>query len=147
NRVYNIPANAPVVNEFSSSRSNLRGTIAMAKLGGNPNSATNQWFFNLADNSANLDSQNGGFTVFGQVVGDGMQVVDAIAAKPIVNAGSPFDNLPLITVPTNGTITVQNLILITAVTVLPNPPDRTKVNTVVSAGGSANASTSGTAAT
>ena len=27
NRVYNIPANAPVVNEFSSSRSNLRGTI------------------------------------------------------------------------------------------------------------------------
>jgi cyclophilin family peptidyl-prolyl cis-trans isomerase len=147
NRVYNIPANAPVVNEFSSSRSNLRGTIAMAKLGGNPNSATNQWFFNLADNSANLDGQNGGFTVFGQVVGDGMQVVDAIAAKPIVNAGSPFDNLPLITVPTNGTITAQNLILITAVTVLPNPPDRTKVNTVVSAGGSANASTSGTAAT
>ena len=59
-----IPSDPPVVNEFSSERSNLRGTIAMAKLGGDPDSATNQWFFNLADNSTNLDNQNGGFTVF-----------------------------------------------------------------------------------
>ncbi|TLX47528.1 peptidylprolyl isomerase [Pseudoalteromonas phenolica] len=59
--------------------SNVRGTIAMAKLGGDPNSASSQWFFNLKDNSVNLDVQNGGFTVFGQVIGDGMDIVDKIA--------------------------------------------------------------------
>lgn len=47
---------------------NLTGTLAMAKLGGNPNSATNQFFINLANNDSNLDLQNGGFTVFGQIL-------------------------------------------------------------------------------
>jgi cyclophilin family peptidyl-prolyl cis-trans isomerase len=72
---------APIVNEFSQDRSNLRGTIAMAKLGGDPDSATNQWFFNLGNNSANLDNQNGGFTVFGEVIGSGMNYIDFIAAS------------------------------------------------------------------
>lgn len=47
---------------------NTFGTIAMAKVGGDPNSATSQWFFNLGNNSTNLDLQNGGFTVFGRVL-------------------------------------------------------------------------------
>ncbi|MDD5028626.1 MAG: peptidylprolyl isomerase, partial [Rhodoferax sp.] len=80
NKVAPVAAKAPVVNEFSAARSNLRGTVAMAKLDGDPDSATSQWFVNLADNAANLDAQNGGFTVFGKVVGNGMAVVDAIAA-------------------------------------------------------------------
>jgi peptidyl-prolyl cis-trans isomerase A (cyclophilin A) len=51
----------------------------MAKVADNPNSATDQWFFNLKDNASNLDLQNGGFTVFGQVIGDGMAVINDIA--------------------------------------------------------------------
>ena len=49
-------------------RVNVAGTLAMAKLGGNPDSATSQFFINLANNDANLDLQNGGFTVFGQIL-------------------------------------------------------------------------------
>jgi autotransporter-associated beta strand protein len=71
-----VPSYGTITNEFDPSRSNVRGTIAMAKQPGNPNSASNQWFFNVADNSANLDTQNGGFTVFGQVLGTGMELVD-----------------------------------------------------------------------
>lgn len=88
--------NAPVINEpvFS----NVRGTIAMAKIGGDPDSATSQWFINLSNNSANLDSQNGGFTVFGEVIGDGMDVVDAIQAIPPWDWSTigPFDSIPLL---------------------------------------------------
>ena len=92
-----IPADDPVVNEFSPQRSNTRGTIAMAKLGNDPNSATNQWFFNLGNNSAILDNQNGGFTVFGQVLRDeDLATVDAIAELPVFDAGGAFSDLPLI---------------------------------------------------
>lgn len=102
-----IPSDPPVVNEFSPDRSNLPGTIAMAKLGNDPNSATNQWFFNLADNSANLDNQNGGFTVFGQVLSlTDLQPLEAIAALPNPDASAAFQqgaftNMPLDIDPAN----------------------------------------------
>lgn len=82
--------NPTVLNEVNNTpfRSNLYGTLAMAKVGPpagqqptpeSINSATNQWFVNLNDNTF-LDSpaNNGGFTVFAQVVGDGMEYFEAI---------------------------------------------------------------------
>jgi cyclophilin family peptidyl-prolyl cis-trans isomerase len=78
-----IPTDPPLVNEPC--LSNTRGTVAMARVGGQPNSATSQWFVNLADNTS-LDAVDGGFTVFGRVVGDGMDVADAIAALPRFDA-------------------------------------------------------------
>ncbi|MGV3591171.1 MAG: peptidylprolyl isomerase [Gammaproteobacteria bacterium] len=71
-----ITVDAPIVNE--SARSNLRGTLAMARTS-DPNSATSQWFINLADNTALDGTTTTGYAVFGEVV-QGMDVVDAIAA-------------------------------------------------------------------
>ncbi len=94
-RLEAIPTDPAVQNEPDPvNRSNLRGTLAMAKLGGDPNSATDQFFFNLGNNSANLDNQNGGFTVFGRVLSAAdQQVVDALAAIPTQDQ-SKAANLP-----------------------------------------------------
>ncbi|GAB4193413.1 MAG: hypothetical protein Kow00105_07570 [Phycisphaeraceae bacterium] len=87
-----IPTDPPVVNEFG--RSNVRGTIAMAKLGGDPDSATSEFFYNLVDNSSNLDNQNGGFTVFARVLGNGMDLIDAFSTIPTISFGG-FTDLPV----------------------------------------------------
>ena len=85
-----------IQNEFN--RSNLRGTVAMARLGGVVNSATSEWFVNL-ENNTQLDSVDGGFTVFARVISGMVSVVDAIADLPISNQqtslGSAFSELPL----------------------------------------------------
>ena len=116
-----LTTNAAVTNEPV--YSNLRGTISMAKLNNSPNSATSQWFINLKDNSTDLDPINGGFTVFGEVTGNGMDVVDAIAALPIFNTGSPFTEIPLQDytaddASNNELVTGDNLVLVNAVVVL-----------------------------
>ena len=102
---------ASVENEFGVS--NTRGTLAMAKLGGQPDSATSQWFINLSDNSGNLDNQNGGFTVFARVVGDGMTIADAISQLSIINAGGSFGELPVIDF--SGTTVLQKHLVMTAI--------------------------------
>jgi len=106
-----------VDNEFKVS--NTRGTVAMAKLGDQPNSATSQWFINLSDNSANLDNQNGGFTVFARVIGNGMEVADAINQLPRVNAGGAFGDLPVIDF-SDGSLVEANMVM-TAVSAQTEP--------------------------
>ena len=118
-----VPTEAPVINEFSLDRSNLRGTIAMAKLGDDPNSATSQWFFNLGDNSDNLDNQNGGFTVFGRVKESGLEIIDAIGELQVANAGGAFNDLPLVSFPPQGqSLRTENLVMVNSVVVLPVAP-------------------------
>ena len=95
-----------ITNEFLAGRviSNTFGTIAMAKVSGQPNSATCHWFFNLNDNSANLNNQNGGFTVFGRLLGDTNMLNSFNARSPgngLVNAGATFPTLPVLYSGTN----------------------------------------------
>ncbi len=114
-----VPADAPVPNEFGAS--NVRGTVAMAKLGNDPNSATSQFFFNESDtNASNLDQQNGGFTVFGHVLGDaGLAVMDAISAVPVPSPSpfsAPLDSIPLRNYNPGAAVVPANLVLIKNVT-------------------------------
>jgi cyclophilin family peptidyl-prolyl cis-trans isomerase len=78
---YYVPVFGKITNEFGvgPKYSNTYGTLAMAKVANDPNSATSQWFFNLANNAANLDNQNGGYTVFGRVL-LGTNVLEAFNA-------------------------------------------------------------------
>jgi len=70
---------------------NVPGTVAMARTG-DPNSATAQFFINVADNKflnfRSADPQGYGYTVFGKVI-EGMDVVDKIAKAP-TGGGGPF---------------------------------------------------------
>ena len=89
------PTKPPIAIEAEQSSkaglSNVPGTLAMARTG-DPNSATSQFFINVADNKRldfrSADVRGYGYTVFGKVV-SGMDVVDKIAATP-TGAGGPF---------------------------------------------------------
>lgn len=104
--ILNVITDPPITNEPGIS--NTRGTVAMAKIGGDPNSATSQWFVNLDDNTF-LDADNGGFTVFGQVVGDGMAVVDAISLLGRVSLGGALTDTPVVNFDGSG-VTRDNLV-------------------------------------
>ncbi len=96
---------------------NRRGTMAMARLGGDENSATSQWFINAQDNFQ-FDT---GYAVFGEVT-QGMDVVDAMASQGIwpLNSGV-LAEVPLVDYPDDGSSYLPHLISVTDVINLPEP--------------------------
>jgi cyclophilin family peptidyl-prolyl cis-trans isomerase len=86
---------APIVLESNSGLKNLRGTIAMARTS-DPNSATSQFYFNLADNPA-FDRQGDalpGYAVFGRVI-SGQDVLDFVGDVPVQSVSEIFTALPV----------------------------------------------------
>ena len=85
------PVNAPVALEVGRGLSNLRYSLAMARTSA-LNSATSEFFINTVDN-AFLDTQGGGYAVFGTVT-TGTTVVDAMVGAPCnlspINFDAPF---------------------------------------------------------
>lgn len=83
----------PIKNEAENGLKNVRGSIAMARTQ-DINSATSQFFINVADN-AFLDNgtRDYGYAVFGQVT-NGMDVVDAITKVETTNK-APHQNVPV----------------------------------------------------
>lgn len=98
--------------------SNTRGTIAMAKIGGDPDSATSQWFVSVGNNNPSiLDRQNGGFTVFGKVVGNGMDVVDDLLnlkrgnySVTVGGVSSSLTNVPVRTDPAPASLGFDSIV-------------------------------------
>ena len=90
------PTKAPVANEADNGLKNEKGTIAMARTS-DPNSATAQFFINVADNSfLNFTSktpQGYGYCVFGKVI-EGMDIVDSIKKVKTGSKGM-FQDVPV----------------------------------------------------
>jgi peptidyl-prolyl cis-trans isomerase A (cyclophilin A) len=141
-----ITPRGPVDNEPK--LSNVRGTVAMAKKNNSPNSATTHWYVNVKDNSANLDRDNGGYTVFGVVTGTGMSIVDSInnlyvARGPFIEA--PLRNYSATDWANNVPVTAANIVTIERITIINDSPTTAanlnpKPNTLVGQGGTEGAS-------
>ncbi|MDZ4402135.1 MBG domain-containing protein [Prosthecobacter sp.] len=127
-----ITRQSPITNEPGVT--NTVGTVAMAKTGDDPNSATSEFFFSLGDNSANLDNQNGGFTVFGRVSTPSLSgALTALANIPTssynvklreggvtpTSTNFSFTNIPIDQTPVPASIDQTKLMKVTSVTSLP----------------------------
>jgi peptidyl-prolyl cis-trans isomerase A (cyclophilin A) len=84
------PVNKPIKNEWQNGLKNTKGTVSMARTAV-ADSATSQFFINVADN-AFLDRPNDGaaYAVFAKVV-SGMDVVDKIRTVKTGNKGMHGD--------------------------------------------------------
>jgi cyclophilin family peptidyl-prolyl cis-trans isomerase len=122
-----IPDFPEPVDEFD--LSNERGTLAIARIPGEPRRATDQWFFNLSDNGKHLDKPERNYTVFGKIVDEqGLWVIDTINARNVVRTNtqdlnSAFEALPVREY-YGGPILPRNLIFVRSIRVAPRvwPP-------------------------
>jgi cyclophilin family peptidyl-prolyl cis-trans isomerase len=91
------PTEMPIRNEAHNGLKNTRGTVAMARQPDGIDSATNQFFINLADNSsldyAGPDPKEYGYCVFGEII-SGMEVVDRLG-KAEVHRTEKFESTPV----------------------------------------------------
>jgi peptidyl-prolyl cis-trans isomerase A (cyclophilin A) len=120
-------------NEFGVS--NTLGTISMAKLGGNPDSATSQWFISTGANSDNLDSQNGGFTVFGVVSRDSFEAaleLDRRQKFTIYDLGGALGSTPLVRNTNNANFTAERFYRFSSVVEVPLPDGQAGTDTNLS---------------
>ncbi len=88
-----IPSDAPIALEMTG-LSNRSGTIAALHPSTEPDAATSQWLINIG-NSPSLDTLNGGYAVFGKILGDGLAVVSRIASANPVRLGF-FEETPTV---------------------------------------------------
>jgi peptidyl-prolyl cis-trans isomerase B (cyclophilin B) len=103
------PTRAPIKNEADNGLANDAYTVAMARTG-DPNSATAQFFINVANNAflnhTAKTPQGWGYAVFGKVV-KGKEVVDKIKAVPTATKGM-YENVPVEPVTIIKATVVQN---------------------------------------
>ncbi|WP_444995644.1 peptidylprolyl isomerase [Aliikangiella sp. IMCC44359] len=85
---------APIFNESGNGLKNELHTIAMARENP-PHSATNQFYFNMADNESLDPGKGWGYTVFGVVV-EGSEILDLIGkAQTHVKPGLGWEDVPV----------------------------------------------------
>ena len=128
-----VATDAPVTYEANLGWSNTLGTIGAARTS-DPNSATSQWYINMADNSSIFDDAvrpGDGYTVFGKIVA-GWDVVQALFADKVwdwtlVLNDATFSRLPLESFFTGGRYPTNNEFLaiksaeVLSTTSLPEP--------------------------
>ncbi len=90
------PTHEPIENEANNGLRNARGSVAMARTN-DPNSATSQFFINIADNDflnfTTATDDGWGYCVFGNVV-DGLNVLDQLKGVPTTSRFG-FKDVPL----------------------------------------------------
>jgi cyclophilin family peptidyl-prolyl cis-trans isomerase len=98
---------------------NTRGTLAMVKSGRGARSSGNMWFFNVHNNPV-LNTENGGYTVFGKITSAaGLKVLSKLAHAKVIDKssiGPAFKDLPVKHY--KGTLGLKNFIYIPKISIL-----------------------------